>query len=326
MPFKRFSDLVDTMRGFGESRVLLAAVELDVFTAVGEGASAAQVAARVGADPRATEMLLNAIVSLGALAKRNGVFHNTRETARYLVAGSPDCQRLALMHSVNVWKSWTTLTECVRAGSAVLPARLDGQDAGWTSSFIAAMHRNAATTAAGVVGAVGAAGVRRLLDVGGGSGAYSIAFARTNPGLEAVVFDLEAVLPIARGHIEEAGLGGRITTRAGDLRRDQLGSGFDLVLLSAICHMLGPAENRDLLGRCGRALASGGRIVIRDFILDPDKAGPRSATLFALNMLVATPGGSTYTLDEYTDWLEAAGFVDVERLDPPGDLIAARRP
>jgi cyclopropane fatty-acyl-phospholipid synthase-like methyltransferase len=224
-----------------------------------------------------------------------------------------------------MWEAWSTLTAAVRAGTAVLPPGVEGRQAAWTEAFIAAMHRGAESGAAELVRKVGAAGVRRLLDVGGGSGAYAIAFARANPELRAEVFDLAPVVPIAAKHIRAAGLAQRVTTRVGDLRTDDFGRGYDLILLSAICHMLGPEENQDLLTRCGRALARGGRIVIRDFILEPDKTAPRWAALFALNMLVATRSGATYTEAEYRGWLEAAGFGDITRPDPAGDLIVAMR-
>ncbi|MBI4873798.1 MAG: methyltransferase domain-containing protein [Acidobacteria bacterium] len=318
-----FDDLVRTMRSFQASRILLTAVELDVFTAVGAGATGAQAAAKLGAGARSTEMLLNALAALGALTKAGDVFHNTPVTARHLVAGSPEYARPELMHTVNLWSSWTTLTECVRADTAVLPPGIDGREEEWTRSFIAAMHSNARTRAGEMVRAAGAERVRRLLDIGGGSGAYSIAFAQANPNLRAEVFDLAPVLAIAREHIAGAGLAGRISTRSGDLRTDEFGAGYDLILLSAICHMLSAGENRDLLRRCGRALAPGGRVLIRDFILDPGRTSPVPAALFALNMLVATRGGSTYTLAEYTAWLEEAGFGGVERPDPAGDLITA---
>jgi cyclopropane fatty-acyl-phospholipid synthase-like methyltransferase len=198
----------------------------------------------------------------------------------------------------------------------------------WTTAFIAAMHRNAAVRAPLVVRAAGLDGARRMLDVGGGSGAYAIAFARASQDLLVEVFDLPTVLPIAQSHIEEAGLTDRITTRAGDLRTDDLGSGFDLILLSAICHMLGNASNEDLLGRCFSALSPGGRVLIQDFILEPDRTSPRSAALFALNMLVGTPQGSTYTSEEYRSWLSNAGFVDVEHIGLPGPtgLMLGRHP
>jgi predicted O-methyltransferase YrrM len=323
MRAQSFSDLMETMRGFEESRILLTAVELDVFTAVGPGATAAEAANRMGTNPRASETLLNALVALGALTKKDGVFRNTPETARYLVAGSPDYARPALMHTVEMFKSWATLTDCVRAGTAVIPPGVEEQQQQWTESFIAAMHRGAERTAAGVVRAVGVQGVRRLLDIGGGSGAYSIAFAKASPALRAEVLDLASVVPIAQKHIREAGVADRVTTRVGDLTVDEFGKDYDLILLSAICHMLDPEQNRDLFRRCYRALAAGGRIVIRDFILEPDKTAPKWVALFAINMLAGTKGGSTYTEAEYKSWLAGAGFEGFTRTDPAGDLMIA---
>jgi predicted O-methyltransferase YrrM len=320
MPARPFSELQAAMRGFQESRVLLTAVELDIFTAVGAGAAAAEVAAAVRADPRATEMLLDALVAVGALTKTEGVYCSTDEMALHLD------ERPALLHTVNMFHRWATLTDCVRAGTATLAPLVERDDPRWTQSFIAAMHRGAQDTAAELVRAVGVEGVGRLLDIGGGSGAYSIAFAQASPTLRAEVFDLEFVLPITRGHIGEAGLADRIATRAGDLRTDEFGPGFDLVLLSSICHMLDPAENRDLLRRSFRAVAPGGRIVIHDFIAGPDRTAPRQAALFAINMLVATRAGSTYTEAEYESWLTEAGFCGFRRLDPAGDLMVASRP
>ncbi len=310
-------ELLQTIRGFQESRVILTGIELNVFAAIGNGATASQVAAKIGTDARATEMLLNALVAMGMLTKSGEVFHGTRVTARFFGGKSPDDARAAMMHTVHLWETWSTLTECVRAGTSVARREPDGGD-DWTEAFIAAMHRNARARAPHVVKAVGIQSARRMLDVGGGSGAYSIAFAQANEKLQVELLDLAEVLPIARRHIEEAGLGARIKTRAGDLRADLLGQGFDVILISAICHMLGPEGNRDLLKRCHEALAPEGRVVISDFILAADKTGPKHAALFALNMLVGTREGSSYSESDYGAWLREAGFRKVKRVRLPG--------
>ena len=298
-----------------------------MFTAVGRGATGAEVAQRCGTDRRATELLLNALVALDVLQLRVDRYAVTPVAARFLVAGAPDDARDALRHNLSLWTTWSSLTEAVREGHVSLRAEMRGRGDDWTVPFIAAMHRNAAARAPTVVEAVGAAPVRRLLDVGGGSGAYAIAFAQANPALEAVVLDLPTVLPITEGHIADAGLAGRVTTRPGDLRRDDFGSGYDLVFLSAICHMLGPDGNRGLLKRAAKALAPGGRVVVQDFILEPERTKPRQAVLFAINMLVGTEAGSTYTEAEYAAWLEAAGLAGVRRIRLPGpaDLMVATR-
>ncbi len=306
------------VRGFQPSRILLTAIELDIFSEVGDGRTSDAIAAELGTAPRATAMLLDALVALGALSKQDGSYRNTPLSSRYLAAGAPDDARAALGHTAHLWPRWSTLTDCVRKGTSVTYTEMVDRSDDWTTTFIAAMHRNAAARAPLVVKTVAADSARRMLDIGGGSGAYSIAFARANPKLHAEIFDLPTVLPIARGHIEEAGLADRISTRTGDLREDDLGSGYDLILLSAICHMLGPDGNQSLLQRCFSALAPGGQVVIQDFILEPDRTSPRSAALFALNMLVGTPAGGTYTAGEYQEWLRQAGCAEVRHLRLPG--------
>jgi (2Fe-2S) ferredoxin/SAM-dependent methyltransferase len=319
-------ELSRTIRGFQDSRVLLTALELDVFTAVAAGATAEAVASARGLDPRGATLLLNALAALGLLVKRDGVYRNTPRAARYLCAGSPDDARAALRHHVSLWPRWSTLTDAVRAGHAVSPGDATTRTDDWTVPFIAAMHRNAVLRAPLVVQAVGPA--RRLLDVGGGSGAYAIAFAQAHPDLDADVLDLPSVLPITRKHLADAGLADRVRTREGDLRRDELGTGYDLVLLSAICHMLSPAENQDLLRRARAALAPAGRIVIQDFVVDEDGTAPLHAALFALNMLVGTPGGQTYSASQYQAWLRTAGCSEARLLELPGptDLVVGTCP
>ncbi len=318
----------ERIRAFQESRAILTALELDVFTALGEGAAAGDLAARLGVDARALEMLLQALVAIGLLRKSDGVFRNSPVAARFLTAASPDNARPALLHIAHLWPRWSRLTDCVRAGTAVKHEEIPEGGADWTESFIAAMHRNAAERAPMVVETVGAEGVARMLDVGGGSGAYSIAFARANPRLRAEILDLPAVVPIAQRHIETAGVADRVRVRTGDLRADPLGEGYDLVFISAICHMLGEDENRDLLRRAREALVPGGRIAIQDFILDPDKTAPKWGALFALNMLVGTRAGSSYSAPEYMVWLSQAGFREIRhvRTAGPVSLMLARRP
>lgn len=310
-----YEELTQTIRGFQESRAILTALELDLFTLIGSGARAADVAKRAQTDARATELLLNALVSLALLRKDGDRFLNSDLTSRYFAGGSRDDQRMATLHTAQLWHKWSTLTDAVKAGTAVAPR---DNDPIATEAFIAAMHRNAAERAPHVLDAVDALGVHNLLDLGGGSGAYSIAFAQANTELRATIVDQEAVLAIAQRHIQSAGLTGRIRTEVGDLLRDTFGSGYDLALLSAICHMFSPEENVDLFRRAYAALAPRGRLAIQDFILEPDKTAPRFAAMFALNMLVNTRGGASYSAEEYAAWLKQAGFERIRHVRLPG--------
>jgi predicted O-methyltransferase YrrM len=303
------------IRGYQPSRCLLTALELDFFTAVGSGASATDVANRVGTNLRATEMLLNVLVSLRLLEKKDGVFLNTPRSARFLAEGSRDSARDGLMHIANLWPRWSALTDCVRTGQ---PAKKEPRDESAVHAFIAAMDRNAREGTLAVLQAVGTENVRRILDLGGGSGAYAIAFAKAVPELQAEIMDLPEVVPLTKEYIRKLGLENRITVRSGDMLSDPLGQDYDLVLLSAICHMFSPEQNRALFRRAYDALSPNGRLVIRDFILEPDKTAPRFGALFSLNMLVGTQGGSSYSEPEYAAWLRDAGFTKVDRVRLPG--------
>jgi predicted O-methyltransferase YrrM len=188
------------------------------------------------------------------------------------------------------------------------------------------MHARALLVADRLVAAVGVSDARRMLDLGGGAGTFALAFARANPQLRAEVLDRPDVVPIAQRVIAEAGLSDRVTARAGDLRADAFGEGYDLLLASAVCHMFDEGGNQAFLRRCAQALVPGGRLVIRDFLLDPDRTGPREAALFALNMLVSTTRGNVYTEDQYRTWLTAAGFGVITRHRDGEDLLIAHKP
>ena len=317
-------DRLDQMiRGYMPSRCILTALELDIFTAVGDGANAEQIGTRVHANARAVGMLLNALVALGLLSKSGNDYRNQPESARFFVQGSQDNHRNGLLHTANIWHRWSTLTDAVRSGTRI-PIGRDTPE--WTRNFIAAMQRNAKERAPLVVKALGTAGVHRILDLGGGSGAYSIALAKACPDAQCEILDIPEVVPLAAEYVSQAGVSAQVSPRAGDMLQDDFGSGYDIIMLNAICHMFSEEQNRDIFRRARQALAANGRLVVQDFILNPDKTGPQQAALFSLNMLVATRDGASYSESEYTRWMEAAGFTGVCRINLPGpsDLIVGR--
>jgi SAM-dependent methyltransferase len=302
---------------FQASRVVLTAFELDVFTALGDEArSSGEIAGELGADPRGLDRLLNALVALGLLQKDRDLFRNAPVSAQFLVRGRPDYMA-GLHHTVHLWDSWSGLTRAVREGTPAIREDINERGDRWLEAFIGAMHWRAQAQAAAVAALIDLSWVRRVLDVGGGSGAFSIAFARQQPGLEAVVFDLPNVVPLTRRYVEEAGLSTRITALVGDYTRDDLPAGFDLVFLSAIVHSNGPDENRALVRKAAAALAPGGRVAVLDWVMCADRTAPTVGALFALNMLVATTAGDTYTEDEMRAWLESSGLGAIERRDTP---------
>lgn len=316
--------LNEMIRGFMPSRCVLTALELDIFTAVGDGANAEQVGTRIHANARAAGILLGALVSLGLLAKTGDEYKNTPETARFFVQGSKDNQRNGLLHSANIWHRWSTLTEVVRRGTHIPIDAASTPE--WTTNFIAGMQRNSKDRAPLVVKALGKTGVRRILDLGGGSGSYSIAFAKASPEAQCEILDLPEVVPLTTEYVSKASVAEQVRIRAGDMLHDDFGSGYDIVMLNAICHMFSEEQNLDIFRRARKALAPNGRLVVQDFILNPDKTGLQHAALFSVNMLVGTDAGASYSEVEYASWMKAAGFTEVNRIKLPGpsDLIVGR--
>jgi ubiquinone/menaquinone biosynthesis C-methylase UbiE len=324
-PVQRILELASA---FQASRALLSAVELDLFTLLEEAPRAsAEVARAIGADPRGVDRLMNALCALDLIEKQERRFRNSPAASQFLVRGKAG-YIAGLMHWVHLWESWSTLTAAVRRGGAALRAPVGARGDAWREAFIAAMHWRAVQHAPQVVGSLDLAGVARVLDVGGGSGAYAMAFVRAKPGLRATVFDLPAVLPLTRGYVEEANLTGSVEFVAGDYNTDPPGEGFDIVFLSAILHSNSPEENRQLLRRCGAALTAGGQLVIQEFLIHEDRTGPVFPALFALNMLVGTPAGDAYTEDEIRAWMAEASVREITRRDTPfgtGLLVGRRR-
>ncbi len=318
--------LDQVIRGYMPSRCILTALELDIFTAVGDGANAEQIGAKIHANARAAGMLLNALVALGLLSKSGDDYKNTPESARFFVQGSKDNHRNGLLHTANIWHRWSTLTDAVRSGTRVPASRDDNPE--WTRNFIAGMQRHAKDRAPLVVKALGAAtstatstsnsNVRRILDLGGGSGAYSIAFAQASPNVQCEILDIPEVVPLTAEYVRQAGVSAQVSLRTGDMLQDDFGSGYDIIMLNAICHMFSEEQNREIFRRAHQALAPNGRLVVQDFILNPEKTGPQHAALFSLNMLVNTEAGASYSEPEYTHWMKAAGFTEVCRINLPG--------
>jgi predicted O-methyltransferase YrrM len=322
-------DVLQHARGFMTSRAILTAAELDLFTRLDqEAATAGELAATLQLDQRALTRLLDFLVTLGLFQKQSAAYRVT-ENGAHFSARHPTSALAMLQHLNMLWDNWSYLTATVRDGNN--PARrtvigtASEEDA---RSFIGAMHAIARRVAADIAAACDAQQFKRLLDIGGGSGAYTIAFLQKNPHLHAVLFDLPNVVPMAQQNIVSEGLQDRVTFAQGDFGKDELPGGCDLALLSAIIHQNGPQENIELYAKVHRALEPGGVLLIRDHIMDESRTKPPEGALFALNMLVNTSAGDTYTFGEVEEPLRQAGFSQVrllrfgERMDC---LVEARK-
>jgi hypothetical protein len=300
---------------FQASRIILTAYELDIFSHITPGGSTSTVVANaIKTNPLATDRLMNAVCAIGLLTKKNSLFFNTPFAAQYLSLQSPDYLR-GFHHTLNMWDTWTTLTEVVRTGKTQRNiSKLVKRD-DWVESFIGAMHERAALHAKNVIDKLPLENIHHMLDIGGGSGVYAIEFVKKHPSNRASVFDLPEIIPITQKYVEKEGLGSNFSYMAGDYNSDDLSTGYDLAFMSAIIHINSPDENRLLIKKCFDALNPKGIIAIQDHLMNPDRTQPYAGALFAINMLVGTEQGDTYTEDEITSWLHEAGFSDIIRIE-----------
>jgi SAM-dependent methyltransferase len=300
---------------FQKSRILLSGFELDIFTNIDQsGTASSQIADNLQLDNHACERLMNALVSLGFLTKQNNLFFNTSESFAFLSKKSPDYLG-GLMHSNHLWNTWSKLTLVVRTGNSAHPDEINVRGEDWLFPFISAMHDRAKKQAPQQLARIDLSQIKSTLDIGGGSGAYSMEFVSRKPEIEATVFDLPNVIPITKIFLEKEGFSGRVKTCSGDYTKDELPMGFDLVFLSAIIHSNSLDTNRDLIKKCFGSLNRNGRIIIQDWIMNNDRTKPLSGAIFAINMLVGTEAGDCFTEQEVTDMLNAAGFKNISRIE-----------
>lgn len=323
--------------GFGPTQVLTSALELRMFTHIAAGQTTVPALAEtVGVSPRGLRMLLDALVGLGLLTKEGtgdeARYGLTPEAEAFLVEGRPGYHGdFVRLHGTLMAGNWMKLTECVRAGEPVNAFDNPEEGAKVWGELVDGLFPvgYAAATALGrELRRLHPQGPLRLLDVAAGSGVWSIAMAQNDPEVQAVAFDLPGTLPHTRKWAERLGVASRYEFREGDIRKNELGQGeFDAVILGHICHSEGPEHTPKLLAKAARALKPGGTLAIAEMVPDDDRRGSVFPLLFALNMLVHTSEGDTFTFAEYRHWLEEAGFRDVRPLPvpAPSPLILATR-
>jgi len=327
---KQQDGILADARGFMKSRVILTAAELDLFTLLHERkADARDLAKEKDLDPRAAVRLLASLVTFGLVEIENGRYGVTEKGA-LLSSRHPESVLPMVLHQTALWESWSHLTESLKEGRNPAERKpLTERGDGTLKAFIGAMHVVGRELAQEIADSYDASSCKRFLDIGGGSGTYTIAFLKKNPKMRGVLFDLEKVIPLAEERLGSEGLLDRVELAAGNFYRDELPGGCDLALLSAIIHQNSPDENLVLYRKVHRALVPGGAMLIRDHIMNESRTRPPAGALFALNMLVATNGGDTYTFREVRESLEEAGFVGIslvrsgERMDC---LVEARKP
>ncbi len=304
--------LLELGRSYQAAAVFAAAADLELFDAVaGRPKTAPELARARRADARGLAVLLDALVAIGLLRKREVRYGLAPGVETWLTSDSPKSILPMAQHQANCMRNWVQLARVAQSGSPAerLPS-VRGED-GDHEAFIGAMHSISAPAADGIIAALRPFRFTHLLDVGGASGTWTMAFLRKRSSARATLFDLPEVIPMARCRLKADGSLNRVTLAAGDYNKDALPTGADLAWVSAIVHQNSRAQNRALFGRVFRALEPGGSIAIRDILMEADRTQPVAGALFAVNMLVATEGGGTFTFDELREDLESEGFGKV---------------
>lgn len=314
--------------GMESSRALMVATRIGLFDALDAGErTAAELAGELGCDPHGVETLANALTGFGYLRRRSRRYRLRRVARRWLTSGA----RASLVRPMGllevVWDELDDLEARVREGGARDFHRPDRDSEFW-ARYLEGLGAAAALTAPFVARSMDVRGARRLLDVGGGHGAFSVALCRRNPQLHATVLDLEPACDVGRRLIAEAGMADRITYVAGDLTADPWGEGYDVVLLFNLLHIFDEAAATDVVRRAFAALAGGGTLAVLDSSHAESNGGVSAVgggselLFFAINDTQAYPEATLLR------WVEEAGFrqVRVRRtLGIPEVLITARK-
>jgi len=342
-------DSINTLEGFSQSYqnicITGAAAELDLFTPLIRAPLTAQglceqratgCGSQCSLDLRATVMVLDALVAMNFLHKSDDtepLYSVRSEYHELLDIDHPNTYIPMLRHRMNCIRQWVELSRVLRSGEPQdRVASLLGPAEDYRS-FVLAMHSIGITTAIGVIDAFEQAGglksvlrpdnnFEHLLDVGGASGTYTLEMLKRMPHAKATIFDRPPAIEEARKRFAGTEFESRLRLVAGDFTCDELPTGCDFAWVSAIIHQFGREESQALYANVYRSLEPGGKIAVRDFVMQPNRTAPFDGTMFAINMLTATKTGMCYTFDEIRDDLEIAGFIDV-RYTVPADTMGA---
>lgn len=323
----------DLMTAHTKSTAVRAAVELKLFDALGNGNSTvAELASACGATERGTRILCDFLSILGLLIKTNDRYFHSPTSAAFLDEKSPTCiaKTVHFLNEPDLKLPYEHLSEIVRSGTTTLPGQgtVEPDNPVWVS-FAHSMAPMMAPMAAPLGRAVlnGSGGPMRVLDIAAGHGLFGIEVARQNPEARIVAQDWAAVLEVARGNAEKAGVSARYELKPGNAFEVDFAGPYDVILLTNFLHHFDKPACTSLLKKCKANLAPGGRVVALEFVPNPDRVSPPGAASFALIMLATTAAGDAYTFPEYQQMFSEAGFVDTVLRDvvhSPHRIVMAR--
>jgi 2-polyprenyl-3-methyl-5-hydroxy-6-metoxy-1,4-benzoquinol methylase len=323
----------DTLFAYQQSAALKTAIDLELFTGIDEGAATtAAIAARCGASERGIRILCDYLAVLGLLSKSGSTYRLVPESAAFLSKRSPaylgTTARFLLRPELK--ENFEHLTEAVRRGgvSAAGDNAVADENPIWVEFARAMMPMMVpAAHAIADVLAVSSAGPLKVLDIAAGHGVFGITIAERNPRAEIVAVDWKPVLAVAEEHARSANVHDRYRTLPGDAFKVDFGTGYDVALVTNFLHHFDQPTCTTFLRKVHAALKPGGRVVVLEFVPNPDRVSPPIPAKFSLTMLAGTTGGDAYTLAELQRQLEDAGFSNVSShaLPTPETVLVAQK-
>lgn len=308
----------ETVTAYQRSQAIKAAIELELFTAIGEGnTTVPEIAARIGASERGTRILCDYLTSLGFITKSDARYSLTPDSAIFLDKRSPAYAGgvTAFLMSSDLVRMYDDLATVVRTGTTATgdQGTVETDHPVWVefARGMAVMMRPAADFMTEIA-ALDPSKKVRILDLAAGHGIFGIAFLQRYPNAEVVAVDWERVLDVARENAEAAGVADRWTAMPGSAFDVDYGDGYDLVLLTNFLHHFDEETNADLARKTYEALADGGRAFTLEFVPNEDRVTPETQAMFALTMLASTGAGDAYTFAEYERVFAGAGFARSE--------------
>ena len=328
-----FDDFRDAITTYRLPRVLIAAIELNLFTAIGTDAwTISDLAREMKVSERGLAILCRNLAMAGLLKKQGETYRNSRLAATALNAHHPAYRGDYLQLITSHWADWGRLLESVKTG---LPLDHDKPDEPeYRRRFTWAMHHRTLETAPKIAAQIDLRGVRTLLDLGGGPGTYAMAFLAKYPMVRATVCDRPAALDVANEIASTHKAGARLSYLPLDVMVEDIPGAYDVIWYSNVLHIYSPQENQAVFRRAAAALNPGGRLLIQDaFLHDRDGLFPEEASLFAVSMLLFTERGNTYKAADTKVWLTDAGFERIKVLrmkkgteDWEGGILEGRIP
>jgi 2-polyprenyl-3-methyl-5-hydroxy-6-metoxy-1,4-benzoquinol methylase len=310
--------------GFAPPLIIEAAIRHRVFDLLDAGAKTVHdICTQTSTSARGMRALLNALVGLELLTKdQAGRYALTAESATFLVSTRPSFHgAFFLLTSEPMLPAWRTLYEVVRTGRPAQQINREQDGVPFFLKFVEdifPIHYPAARRVAEVLGISAVTAPVSVLDLAAGSGVWSVALAQQSPHVRVTAVDWPGVIPTTRKVTTRVGLADRFEFVGGDLLQVSFGGGHAIATAGHILHSEGEARSRLLLKKTFDALAPGGTIVIAEILVDANRASPLPALIFALNMLVNSDQGDTFSLDEISRWLDDVGFKNIRTVEAPG--------